>query len=144
MNAKKIVMIAGLVYAVMFVLIVALNFVPQIHDEEGRMFGLFRLDPVDDALHLVSGIWAGVAAYKSITWLIYYFRYFGILYFSDGLLGMLIGKNYLNLHVFTTQPAFEGIVTRFFVNVPHLAIGGVALFIGWYIARDLISKKTVA
>lgn len=144
MNTKKVIKIAGIIYAVMFVLIVALNYIPAIHDENGLMFGLFHLDPIDDLLHLASGIWAGVAVWKSFGATVKYFRYFGIIYFADGLLGMIIGKNYLNLHVFTTQPAFEGIVTRFFVNLPHLVIGGVALILGWYVARSFSAKRKSA
>ena len=40
----------------------ALNYIPGITDDQGRSFGVFALDPFDDALHLASAIWALAAA----------------------------------------------------------------------------------
>ena len=35
---------------------------PGLHRRRGRVFGLFKLDIYKDALHVASGVWAGVAA----------------------------------------------------------------------------------
>ena len=51
----------------MLVLFVAasLNYIPGLTDAEGRAFGIFALDIYDDALHVASGLWAGIAAMTS-------------------------------------------------------------------------------
>ena len=40
----------------------ALNYVPGVTDQNGLAFGIFALDLFDDALHLVSALWALAAA----------------------------------------------------------------------------------
>src|SRR5690606_34161457 len=52
----------GFAYAALFVAVVAVGYVPGFEDAEGNLFGLFKLDLYDDALHLASGLWAGIAA----------------------------------------------------------------------------------
>ncbi len=52
----------GFAYAALFVAVVAVGYVPGFEDDEGNLFGLFKLDLYDDALHLASGLWAGIAA----------------------------------------------------------------------------------
>ena len=85
---QNIVRLMGWAYALLFVGVTALGYVPPFHDQQGYLFGLFKLEWWDDALHLGSGIWAAIAAWKSYEATRTYFRIFGPLYFLDGVCGL--------------------------------------------------------
>ena len=52
----------ALVYMVILLAAASLNYIPGLTDAEGRAFGVFALDIFDDALHVASALWAGIAA----------------------------------------------------------------------------------
>jgi len=91
-----------------------MSYLPQFKDANGMMFGLFSLDLYDDARHLFSGLWAGIAAWISTRAAVFYFKLFGTLYFLDGVLGL---------------------TTRILANLPHLAIGGFAAYVGFVLSK---------
>jgi hypothetical protein len=122
-------------YFGLFVLVVAIGYVPLFLDPQGNLFGLFKLDLYDDSLHLASGIWAGVAAWLSRRAAVNYFRLFGPLYFLDGVFGLFIGSGYLDGGIFLYGSLDLPLQTRFFANLPHLLIGGVATWVGYVLAR---------
>ena len=122
-------------YALGFVVVVAIGYVPAFLDGDGNLFGLFKLDLYDDSLHLASGIWAGVAAWLSHDAARLYFRIFGPLYFLDGVLGLITGSGYLDGGIFLYGPLDLPMTTRFFANLPHLLIGGIAIWVGYRLAR---------
>jgi hypothetical protein len=122
---------AGWIYFAGFIVVVAIGYVPGFHDADGNLFGLFKLDLYDDSLHLASGIWAGVAACMSSKAARLYFRLFGPLYFADGVLGLLTGSGYLDGGIFLYGPLDLSMTVRFFANLPHLIIGGFAIWIGY-------------
>jgi hypothetical protein len=124
----------GWAYFVMFMGIVALDFVPAFVDDEGRLFGLFTLDFYDNALHFASGAWAGIAAWIGRGAARTYFRIFGPLYFLDGLMGLALGSGYLDFGIFLYGPLDLSLMIRFLANLPHLLIGGVAAFAGYVLA----------
>ena len=122
-------------YFLMFVFLVGMNYVPFFYAENGRVFGMFRLEPIANWLHVLSGVWALLAVLKSRAACLFYFRAFGTAYFIDGMSGVVFGKAYLNLRLF--DPAAIPVVemsTRLILNTPHLVIGGLAIIIGfvWY------------
>jgi len=121
----------GFAYFFMFVFVVALGYIPGVNDEQGRMFGLFVLDLYDDSLHLLSGIWAAVSAWISTRATVFYFKLFGVLYFLDGVMGLLIGSGYLDFGVFIYGVLDLDWTTKVFANLPHLLIGGFAIFAGF-------------
>jgi hypothetical protein len=125
--------LAGL-YAVLFALVTSLNYVPGFTDAEGRTFGLFALDPFDDALHGASGVWAALAAWRSTGATVTFFRWFGTLYCLDGLLGLATGSGYLDLGLLLHGVLDLPLVTRVLMNLPHIVIGGVAAFAGFVLA----------
>ncbi len=125
----------GFAYFVLFVIVAAMSYVPQFKDANGLMFGLFKLDLYDDALHLFSGIWAGVAAWLSTRATITYFKLFGTLYLLDGVMGLFLGSGYLDFGIFIQGVLDLDPVTRIFANLPHLAIGGFAAFTGFVLSR---------
>jgi len=125
----------GWIYFLGFMVIVALDFVPRFVDAEGRLFGLFTLDFYDNSLHAASGIWAGAAAWWSRAAARTYFRIFGPLYFLDGVMGLALGSGYLDLGIFLYGPLDLPLMIRFLANLPHLLIGGVAIWVGYRLAR---------
>lgn len=125
----------GWAYFALFILVVAIGYVPAFEDEQGNLFGLFKLHLYDDGLHLASGLWAGIAAWLSRRAAIYYFRLFGPLYFLDGLLGLFAGSGYLDAGIFLYGPLDLPLETRVFANLPHLLIGGIAAWVGYVLAR---------
>lgn len=122
-------------YFGLFMLVVAVGYVPPFEDPHGNLFGLFKLDLYDDSLHLASGLWAGVAAWLSRRAAVNYFRLFGPLYFLDGVFGFFTGSGYLDGGIFLYGALDLPLQTRFFANLPHLLIGGVAIWVGYVLAR---------
>jgi hypothetical protein len=134
----------GWAYAALFVGVTALGYMPMLHDQHGYLLGLFKLEWWDDALHLGSGLWAAIAAYKSFSATRRYFRIFGPLYLLDGLVGLTTGMGYLDLGIFLHGPADVPLATRIGANVPHIVIGGVATIIGYVLARRRTTRQTAA
>jgi hypothetical protein len=122
-------------YFLLFMSVVALDFVPAFADADGRLFGLFTLDFYDNSLHAASGIWAAVAAWHSRAWSVFYFRLFGILYFFDGVLGLFTGSGYLDFGIFIYGVLDLPLMTRILANLPHLALGGFAIYAGFVLSR---------
>lgn len=109
----------------------SINYLPMpgMVDENGLAFGIFALDVFDDALHLVSALWALASALISHRASRFFLGVFGALYLGDGVFGFFTGYGYLDLGIFTN--ASEGMSLTFgriAANVPHLALGAFALF----------------
>lgn len=127
----------ALAYAVLFFLVVGIGYVPAFNDADGQLFGLFSLQWYDDLLHAFSGVWALVAAFVSHRASVFYFRLFGSVYLFDGVLGLVTGSGCLDGGIFIDGfRSFNDIElpVRFFANAPHLAIGGIAVVIGFWLA----------
>lgn len=139
---QNIVRLMGWAYALLFVGVTALGYVPPFHDQQGYLFGLFKLEWWDDALHLGSGIWAAIAAWKSYEATRTYFRIFGPLYMLDGVCGLLTGMGYLDLGIFLHGPMSLPLETRIAANLPHIAIGGIATIVGYVLARRSAESAT--
>jgi hypothetical protein len=131
MNPLRLIAAA---YAVLFVFVTSLNYIPGLTDANGLTFGLFALDPFDDALHGGSALWAAIAAWSSTRATIVFFRWFGTLYCLDGLLGLATGSGYLDLGIMLHGVQHYPPVTKILMNLPHIAIGGFAAFCGFALA----------
>lgn len=131
----KTVRAIGAAYCVGFMLVVAIGHIPPFLDANGNLFGLFKLDLYDDSLHFFSGVWAGVAAWWSYGAARRYFRLFGLLYFADGVMGLFLGSGYLDGGIFLYGPIQQSVAVHIFANLPHLVIGGVAIWVGYRLAR---------
>lgn len=125
----------GWIYCVGFMAVVAVGYVPPFHDADGNLFGLFKLDLYDDSLHFFSGVWAGIAAWWSYGAARSYFRLFGPLYFADGVMGLFVGSGYLDGGIFLYGPIKESLYAHVFANLPHLLIGGLAIWVGYRLAK---------
>jgi len=127
-------------YAFMFFGVVAMNYVPAFHDANGMMFGLFSLQWYDDLLHAFSGVWAAVAAAISHRQSVLYFKLFGAVYLLDAVLGLTTGSGCLDGGIFINgirTYADIDFPTRIFANLPHVAIGGFAVFVGYWLSRRI-------
>ena len=124
----------GYVFALGFA--AALNYIPGITDSEGRSFGIFALDIYDDALHLFSAAWAGIAAWMSHKAAKAFLTYFGALYFGDGLLGLITGSGYLDLGLLNYGWQALDFTFKIYANTPHLALGGFALISAFFLDRE--------
>ncbi len=89
---------------------------------------MFALDIYDDALHVASGLWAGIAAALSNRATRIVLRYFGLLYLTDGLLGLATGSGYLDLGIMTHGMLDLPLTFRILANLPHIGGGGFAIF----------------
>jgi hypothetical protein len=134
----------GWVYAVMFFIIGFLAFIPGTVDKQGYVFGLFTLDWWDNALHLGSGLWAGVAAWRSRFAASLYFQLLGVLYGLDGVLGFFLGQGYLDGGLFIYGITPIDWTTKFLANIPHIAIGGIAVAIGFWLSRQFPETNVAA
>lgn len=125
-------------YVLLFVLLVGMNYMPFIYAENGMVFGFFKLEREGNILHVISGIWATLAALTTRNAQLFYFRAFGTAYFLDGIVGVVFGSAYLNLHIFDpAHPPIADMMTRLVVNTPHLVIGGTAMIIGFYLDKRI-------
>jgi hypothetical protein len=125
-------------YFVVLLAAAGLNYVPGITDDVGLAFGIFALDLFDDMLHLVSALWALAAALLGARASKVFLVIFGALYLGDGALGFLTGWGYLDFGIFTN--ASDGLsftLFRVLANLPHIALGGVALIAGLRLGRTV-------
>jgi hypothetical protein len=113
----------------------ALNYVPGITDDDGLAFGIFALDIFDDALHLVSAIWALVAALISHRTAKSFLLIFGALYLADGAMGLAFGSGYLDMGIFTNGVLDLPFGFKILANLPHIGLGGVALLSALLLGR---------
>jgi hypothetical protein len=111
-----------------------LNYIPGLIDAEGRVFGVFALDIYDDALHLASALWAAVAAALSTRAATWFLRIFGALYLADGLMGLAIGSGYIDLGILIWGVQDLPLGFKILANLPHIVLGGFAVFAGFFLA----------
>ena len=116
------------IYMVVLLAAASLNYVPGITDAEGRAFGIFALDIFDDGLHVASALWAGIAAFTSSRASRVFLRYFGLLYLTDGLLGLAVGSGYLDLGIVNHGVLDLPLTFKILANLPHIFGGGFAVY----------------
>ena len=114
----------------------SLNYIPGLTDDQGLAFGIFALDIFDDSLHVASAIWALASALISHRASKFFLIVFGALYLGDGVFGFFTGYGYLDLGIFTNgSDGLSFTFLRLAANVPHLFLGGFALFAAWKLDR---------
>jgi hypothetical protein len=125
-------------YSANFLFIVALSHWPGLTDSQGRLMGLFVIDPIDDIFHLLSGLLAAFAGWKSRRWAVNYFKYAGIPYGIDAFTGIFLGVEFLNGDICTVGPrGFDPSLRTVLVNLPHVLIPASMMIIGfWLAARE--------
>ena len=131
MNARIAATLLGL--ALLFA--AATDYIPAFIDAQGRVFGLFKLDIYKDALHVASALWAFGAAAVSRSSAKKFLQIFGVLYFLDGVMGVITGSGYLDLSIITQGWLNNPQGEKFFSSLPHLGLGAFGAVTGWLSAR---------
>ena len=114
----------------------SINYIPGLTDPDGLAFGIFALDIYDDALHVASALWALAAALISRNAARSFLVLFGAAYLIDGIFGMFTGYGFLDLGIVTNaslRPDWS--LNRWLANLPHILLGGFALFAGLFLDR---------
>lgn len=122
-------------YCANFLFIVTLSHWPGLTHADGRLLGLFTIDPVDDIFHLLSGLLAGACAIHSHRWSVNYFKYAGIPYAIDAVTSLLFSREFLNGDLFREGfggPDFS--VHNIMVNIPHVVIPVTMMLIGFWLS----------
>ena len=112
-----------------------MNYIPGVTDADGVAFGVFALDIFDDSLHLASALWALVAALMSARAARLFLLIFGALYLADGAMGLAVGSGYLDFGIFTYGVQDLPFGFKILANLPHIGLGGIALFSGLFLGR---------
>jgi hypothetical protein len=97
-------------YAILFLGVYSLDYVPGVMDPNGKMFGLFSMTPLVDMGHLALGALALISGFISKKVARLYFWMLGIVYGIDVV-------TYVFTHLQTISPA-----TNFLINLPHTII----------------------
>ena len=124
-------------YFIALLIAASLNYVPGLTDDQGLAFGTFALDLFDDALHVASALWALASAMLGHRASKIFLVLFGALYLGDGVFGFFTGYGYLDFGIFTNPSAgMSFTVFRLLANLPHVALGGFALWAGLRLDRS--------
>lgn len=119
------------VYTAGFLGIFLICHTPGLTDADGKLLGLFRIDPIDDFVHLLSGLAGAFIAWRAPSRIAMYFIVIGVLYNLDALIGMTMSRGLLDLSVFKQgigSPDFS--LTNWALNAPHIVLASLALWIG--------------
>jgi hypothetical protein len=114
----------------------SLNYIPGLTDDQGRAFGIFALDIFDDSLHVASALWALAGALISQRAARTFLVAFGALYLADGVMGLAVGSGYLDFGIFNNGVLDLPFGFKILANLPHIALGGVALASGLFLEKD--------
>jgi hypothetical protein len=130
MERRKISLIQKIAwgYALLFLGVYSLDYVPGVMDANGKMFGLFSMTPLVDAGHLALGALAVIAALISKKAARLYFWMLGVVYGIDVV-------TYVFTHLRTISPT-----TNLLVNLPHALISFSAFIIAAKVDRDVKSE----
>lgn len=134
-------------YALLFLFVVSLAYIPGLTNDQGLLLGGFKIDPIDDLLHGGSALWAAIAAWHSTKESRRYFQWFGSFYTLDAFVGFFTGLTILDVLTRHFDAnigySFSNIGTNFAVNLPHFIIGPLALFIGYLFkpSKKLMARK---
>ena len=124
-------------YAAGFLGIFLICHTPGLSDAEGRLLGLFRIDPIDDFVHLLSGLAGAAVAWRFMSYAPLYFKVIGVLYNLDALVGMTMSRGLLDLSVFRLGPGSPDFsLSNWALNLPHIVLASLALWIGFRRWRD--------
>ena len=104
-------------FALLFLFVYSLDYVPGIMDANGKMFGLFSMTTFVDVGHLGLGLLALISGFVGPRSSRVYFWFLGFFYAADVI-------NYVIRHLHLISP-----VTNLLVNMPHFVISVAAFLI---------------
>ncbi len=107
-------------FGVVFLLIGVLGFVPAL-TPNGHLLGIFEVNPLHNAIHLLSGMAALAAGFSGCKLSKLYFQVFGVVYGLVAVLGVFYGEE-----------AILGIVAHNMADIVlHIVIAAAALALGF-------------
>lgn len=121
------------VFALLFLAVYSLDYVPGVMDANGKMFGLFSMTTFVDIGHLGLGLLALVSAFVGQKAARVYFWFLGFFYAADVI-------TYAVRHLHLISP-----VTNLLVNLPHIVVSIAAFLIAINVDKnpaDAVTKST--
>lgn len=118
-------------FALLFLLVYSLDYVPGIMDSNGKMFGLFSMTTFVDIGHLGLGLLALISGFVGPRAARAYFWFLGLFYAADVII-------YVIRHLHLISP-----VTNLLVNLPHMLVSIAAFLIAVNVGKH-IAKLPVA
>lgn len=123
-------------FAVLFLLVYIVTNVSAFNDVQGYNFGLFKIDPIDNIVHLLTAVFGFLAAWYSARASRWFLCLLGAFYGMDAAVGMLTQKGLLDFTVFlqaasggtVLNPDFS--VRNFLINGPHIVISAAMVWSG--------------
>ncbi|MGO9338011.1 MAG: hypothetical protein ACLPH3_18035 [Terracidiphilus sp.] len=110
-------------FALLFLFVYSLDYVPGIMDSNGKMFGLFSMTTFVDIGHLGLGLLALISGFVGPRTSRAYFWFLGFFYAADVIV-------YAVRHLHLISP-----VTNLLVNMPHMAVSIAAFLIAINVGR---------
>ena len=120
----------GFGFALLFLLVYSLDYVPGVMSANGKMFGLFSMTTFVDIGHLGLGLLALICAFVGPRASRVYFWFLGLFYAADVIV-------YVISHLHLISP-----VTNLLVNLPHIVISIAAFLIAIYVGKNVANKST--
>ena len=111
-------------YAVLFLAVYSMDFIPGVMDANGKMFGLFSMTTFVDIGHLGLGTLALISGLIGPKVARGYFWFLGFFYAADVI-------NYVIRHLHLISP-----VTNALVNAPHFIISVSAFLVALYVGKS--------
>jgi hypothetical protein len=122
--------IYALIYAVLFLIIGILGFMPKT-TPNGYLMGIFQVNIVYNALHFITGIIALLVSFISARASAAFFKVFGIVYLFLAALGILLHGNLVFVHSNSSDAIF------------HLVLAAIAFYFGFGKETKVGRKKSV-
>lgn len=110
-------------FALLFLAVYALDYVPGVMAPNGKMFGLFSMTTVVDIGHLGLGLLALISGFSGQKPSRIYFWFLGVFYAADVII-------YAVRHVGLISP-----LTNVLVNLPHALVSVTAFLIAIYVDK---------
>ena len=117
-------------FALLFLFVYSLDYVPGIMDSNGKMFGLFSMTTFVDISHLGLGLLALISGLVGSRASRAYFWFLGFFYAADVILYAI-----RHLHLITP-------ITNLLVNMPHTVISIAAFLIALNVGNS--AEATIA
>jgi hypothetical protein len=115
-------------FALLFLFVYSLDYVPGIMDSNGKMFGLFSMTTFVDIGHLGLGLLALISGFVGPRTSRGYFWFLGFFYAADVI-------NYVIRHLHLISP-----VTNLLVNMPHMLVSIAAFIIAINVGKHLANE----
>ena len=128
MNFKNL----SLLFGAVFLLIGILGFVPGVTNDQNLLLGIFQVGPLQNLIHILSGVAALVAA-TSEAYGKLYFKIFGVVYTIVAIVGIVQGDTVLGLFAVNAAE-----------NILHVVLAVVFLAVGFGLPAGGDSPKKPA